>query len=86
MDSREFAEWAAYDQIELPDPYRQDTRLAQVCQTLVNVNRTKGSPVAKLSDFRLDWDVAPRAVASLMNTMRQWMRMFGAKKIKDADE
>lgn len=46
IDSPEFSEWMAFDQIEPLGSYADDYRAALICRTLAG---------GKLDDFLLDW-------------------------------
>ena len=59
IDSREFAEWLAYDRISPIGPERADWRAAMLAATLANVWRGKGAPLA-IADFLPVFDKIPR--------------------------
>lgn len=51
ISSAELAEWVAFEQLE-PFGSRWDTwRSGQICATIANVNRTKGSRAYKAAQF-----------------------------------
>lgn len=51
MDSREFAEWIAYDQIEPFGESRQDQRAGVIASAIVNQHRKKGSKAVEWDRF-----------------------------------
>jgi len=59
-DSRELAEWEAYERLEPFGEQRADWRIAQVACILANVNRKKGAPAFKVDDFMLKTGAAPK--------------------------
>lgn len=53
-------EWRAYASLEPFDETRADTRAAQICTTLVNINRSKNATVRPISDFVLKFGDAAK--------------------------
>ena len=52
-DSRELAEWAAYESIEPFGEFREDLRMAKICAVMASI-WSKGN--YKLSDFMFDFE------------------------------
>jgi len=51
IDSREFAEWLAYDECHPIGPERDDWRAGLIAATIANVNRGKNQPAFNPDDF-----------------------------------
>lgn len=59
-DSHELAEWMAFERVNGPlGGERSDFQAALIASTVVNAQRTKGSPIAQVSDFLPEWDPKP---------------------------
>jgi len=57
IDSRELAEWVAYERVAGPvGPERADVLSAIVASTVANAMRGKRGKAFKLSDFTVRWD------------------------------
>lgn len=70
MDSREIAEWQAFERIEGPIGQRRDDILAasQVA-AVVNVNRSRSKPYP-VEDFIPQWDQSAQTPEELMEKIR----------------
>lgn len=60
MDSREFAEWLAFNKIEPFGDARADLRSGIVASIVANCNRAKGAKAFKPTDFMPDFDAKPK--------------------------
>lgn len=60
MDVEEFLTWAAYFSIEPPLAARTDAHTAMLMAQQYNMNRGKGRPVRKPSDFMPQWHRTPK--------------------------
>ena len=56
IDSREFAEWLAFDRVEPQGEFRADLRAGIIAAVIANVNRGRGTPAFKPADFMPDFD------------------------------
>ncbi len=59
-DSRQFAEWRAYHQIEPWGEERADLRAGIIASTIANVNRGKGQKVFTPDDFMPHFNAKPK--------------------------
>lgn len=78
IDSKEFAEWIAFNTINPGDPERGDMNTAQVCSLLANIHRGKGEKPYELSDFRLQFgDTEPvrKSTRELKTKLLMWRGM-----------
>jgi hypothetical protein len=85
VDSREFAEWLAYDSIEPGEPLRGDVRAAMIGMLIAETNRdTKKKPTPfKLEDFMFrfgesDKDRMRRMRDETKQKLMIWKGMVGA--------
>lgn len=66
IDSREFAEWIAYEQIDPSGAERTDLNAGIIASTIANVWRGKGQKTLKPSDFMPDFGIRePKSWESL---------------------
>lgn len=78
IDSREYAEWIAYDQIEPIGPERGDLQAAIVASTIANVNRSSRSRAFTPDQFMPRFD--RKAVTQTPEEMLRVLRRFAASR------
>lgn len=93
MDSREFAEWMAYENIEPSEPQRGDLRTALICSVFTNLVRGLVGEKGKgpeLKDFLLQFEPAvlePVPYEKLEVKMKSWLHQMknqqDKRKVKD---
>ena len=83
IDSREFAEWVAFESIDPGGTTRSDWQAASICATIVNSTRTKGSP-AKVKDYLLEFGPpkqdSQKSLFMKMNLWKQSMDQYHKKQ------
>ena len=70
MDSREFAEWMAYNELDPFTRERADLRAGIIAQQIANANRGKGQRPFKPSDFMPEYG---KAVKPKRSADDEWM-------------
>ncbi len=65
IDSREFSEWLAYDEVEPFGERRADLRSGIIAATVANVSRPKGRRVYKPKDFMPDFEKRQRKMSGV---------------------
>ena len=63
-DSREIAEWMAYDSVEPFGEDRADLRAGIIASQIVNVHLSKGQRATVPADFMPDFDPKPKPAQS----------------------
>lgn len=56
LTSTQLSEWEAYNRLEPIGRYRDDYRTALLCAVVANITRKKGTKLATIDDFMLNWD------------------------------
>jgi len=92
MSSREFAEWAAYAQVEPFGPTRADLRMANIMALMAEIDRDrkKRSKPFSPAEFMFEFDPEQVAVpeapspAEVYAKVKSWAAMAAAKR-KDDD-
>lgn len=81
VDSQEFVEWIAFEQIDPWGSERADLRFAQLCALTANMNRGKGSRLAKVSDFMFDFEKAHKqqSMAEMQARVRLYVKAHNIK-------
>ena len=92
IDSREFAEWLAYSNLEPFGPEREDQRAGMIAAIIANVNRdpAKRPEPYDVEDFFARWDTAERKAAEatvketpdLKSKLTAWAMKMADKKPK----
>lgn len=80
IDSREFGEWIAYNQISPGGPERADARAALIACTVANATPRKGGRRYKIKDFLLNFgkQAAPvrRKAEDIKAKLLHWKGMY----------
>lgn len=82
MSSKEFAEWVAYDRIELPLLFRLEWLTASIIKATYDVNRGKGQQPINLADCVLNFDISDNGEKSDEQLMEDLISAFGKLGIK----
>lgn len=80
IDSREFADWRAYDRWEPIGPVRTDLNAATIAAAVMNARRTKRSdPLARPDEFMPKFYRPPvrRSARELFEIVKQMNAAFG---------
>lgn len=78
IDSREIAEWMAYERIAGPlGGERLDVAAGIVASTVANANRDKKSKVAKITDFMPTWDRRQQSDEEMWAAIRESHKAMG---------
>lgn len=83
IDSAEFSEWQAFFQLSPPNHLRNDYNSANICHTLVEINRSKNSKRTQLGDFVLNFDSKPK-VAKTPEQLLKEMTASMKGRLKEA--
>lgn len=71
MDSRELAEWQAFERLEGPIGQKRDDILAaSQIAAVINVNRSRKKPYP-VEDFIPKWDTSPQTPEEMMDKIRR---------------
>ena len=82
-NSRQFAEWQAYYQVEPWGEERADLRAGIVASTIANVNRGKGQKPFKPSDFMPDFEPKkPQTAEQMAAFMTKFTAMHNANEAR----
>jgi hypothetical protein len=86
VDSRELAEWMAYDRLDPLGDERADYRAAIIAATVANRSRGKGERSYSPADFVPDFDAQPPTHAELAEKARLLALAWGAEEKADGSD
>lgn len=84
-DSRQFAEWQAYYQLEPWGEERADLRAGIIASTIANVNRGKGQRAFTPSDFMPEFNPKPKqrmSAEQMAAVMTKFTRLHNAREAR----
>jgi hypothetical protein len=85
MDSKEFTEWIAYEQIDPGEPERSDLRAALMACTVANAHKGARGRLYKISDFLLKFKT-PRKEPnqkSIKTKLQYWLTNYRAQRKRE---
>jgi len=83
INSKEFGEWLAYEEISPGDPERADLRAALISCTMANVMKAKKGKPLQIKDFLLKFDLPRKTAGEVRTKLFSWKASLGGAVKKE---